>query len=80
MSHAQGQFDIVKLSGSFMPLESCNQNRHSGELRVMLARADGHVFGGGLAGPMMAASSVLVSRSLYCSGICLSQYTWIYHK
>ncbi|THU57392.1 hypothetical protein C4D60_Mb03t03050 [Musa balbisiana] len=56
----EGQFDIVKLSGSFMPLESCNQNRHSGELRVMLARADGHVFGGGLAGPMMAASSVLI--------------------
>ncbi|XP_064954236.1 AT-hook motif nuclear-localized protein 10-like isoform X7 [Musa acuminata AAA Group] len=56
----EGQFDIVKLSGSFMPLESCNQSRHSGELRVMLARADGHVFGGGLAGPMMAASSVLI--------------------
>ncbi|KAJ8501071.1 hypothetical protein OPV22_011623 [Ensete ventricosum] len=56
----EGQFDIVKLSGSFMPLEGCNLSRQCGELRVMLARADGHVFGGGLAGPMMAASSVLI--------------------
>ncbi|RRT40029.1 hypothetical protein BHE74_00020426 [Ensete ventricosum] len=58
-----------------MPLEGCNLSRQCGELRVMLARADGHVFGGGLAGPMMAASSVLVSHSLYRSGICLSQCT-----
>lgn len=63
----QGRFEIISLSGSFMFSEN-NGNRRSGGLSVSLAGPDGQVFGGGVAGMLMAATPVQVSLRLctYC--------------
>ena len=57
----QGSFEILSLSGSFQPSE-IGMNSRTGRLSVTLAGLDGRVFGGGLAGPLTAASPVQVTK------------------
>lgn len=52
----EGRFEIISLSGSFLPSE----NYRTGSLSVSLAGSDGRVLGGNVAGMLMAASPTQV--------------------
>lgn len=56
----EGRFEILSLSGSFLPMESGGTRSRTGGLSVSLAGPDGHVIGGVVAGLLMAASPVQV--------------------
>jgi hypothetical protein len=56
----QGRFEILNLSGSFMPTENQGTRSRAGGMSVSLARTDGRVVGGGVAGVLIAASPVQV--------------------
>ncbi|RZR83672.1 hypothetical protein BHM03_00010348, partial [Ensete ventricosum] len=57
----QGRFELLSLSGSFMPTENGGTGSRSGGLSVSLASPDGRVVGGGVAGLLVAASPVQVT-------------------
>ncbi|KAK4389398.1 AT-hook motif nuclear-localized protein 1 [Sesamum angolense] len=50
-----GRFEILSLSGSFMPSETGGMRNRSGGMSVSLASPDGRVVGGGVAGLLVAA-------------------------
>ncbi|WOL19249.1 AT-hook motif nuclear-localized protein 1-like [Canna indica] len=56
----EGRFELLSLSGSFMPTENGGTRSRSGGLSVSLASPDGRVVGGGVAGQLLAASPVQV--------------------
>ncbi|KAK2407304.1 hypothetical protein P8452_69391 [Trifolium repens] len=56
----EGRFEILNLSGSFMPTENQGTRSRAGGMSVSLARTDGRVVGGGVAGVLIAASPVQV--------------------
>ncbi|KAB2070262.1 hypothetical protein ES319_A08G144300v1 [Gossypium barbadense] len=56
----EGRFEILSLSGSFMPTETQGARSRSGGMSVSLASPDGRVVGGGVAGLLIAASPVQV--------------------
>ncbi|KAL0432809.1 UNVERIFIED_CONTAM: AT-hook motif nuclear-localized protein 10 [Sesamum latifolium] len=56
----EGRFDILSLSGSFMLSEVGGQKSRTGGLSTTLAGPDGRVFGGCVAGLLVAASPVQV--------------------
>ncbi|KAL5539908.1 hypothetical protein UlMin_045086 [Ulmus minor] len=56
----EGRFEILSLSGSFMPTESQGTRSRSGGMSVSLASPDGRVVGGSVAGLLVAASPVQV--------------------
>lgn len=60
----QGRFEILSLSGSFIPTDSGGTKSRTGGMSVSLASPDGRVLGGGLAGLLVAAGPVQVR---YCS-------------
>jgi hypothetical protein len=60
----QGRFEILSLSGSFMPSENGGTKGRSGGMSVSLAGPDGRVVGGGLAGLLVAAGPVQVHYSI----------------
>ncbi|CAL9079091.1 unnamed protein product [Musa textilis] len=56
----EGRFQLLSLSGSFMPTENGGTKSRSGGMSVSLASPDGRVVGGGVAGLLVAASPVQV--------------------
>lgn len=56
----EGRFEILSLSGSFMPSEIGGTRSRSGGMSVSLASPDGRVVGGGVAGLLVAATPVQV--------------------
>ncbi|XP_022147096.1 AT-hook motif nuclear-localized protein 7-like [Momordica charantia] len=56
----EGRFEILSLSGSFMPTENQGTRSRSGGMSVSLASPDGRVVGGGVAGLLVAAGPVQV--------------------
>lgn len=60
----QGRFEILSLSGSYMPTENAGTKSRSGGMSVSLASPDGRVVGGGLAGLLIAAGPVQVTSFL----------------
>lgn len=58
--YMQGRFEILSLSGSFLPQENDGICSRTGGLSVSLAGPDGRVIGGGVAGMLMAAGPVQV--------------------
>ncbi|CAN1842658.1 AT-hook motif nuclear-localized protein 3 [Linum perenne] len=54
----EGRFEILSLSGSFMPTDVGGTKIRSGGMSVSLAGPDGRVVGGGLAGLLIAAGPV----------------------
>lgn len=56
----EGRFEIVSLSGSFVLTEAGGNQERTGGLTVSLARADGSLVGGSVAGLLIAASPVQV--------------------
>jgi len=57
---AQGRFEILSLSGSFLVSENGGHRSRTGGLSVSLAGPDGRVLGGSVAGLLTAASPVQV--------------------
>lgn len=55
----EGRFEIISLSGSFLPCEDNGRSR-AGGFSISLAGSDGKVLGGGVAGMLIAASPVQV--------------------
>ncbi|CAN0908654.1 AT-hook motif nuclear-localized protein 1 [Linum grandiflorum] len=65
----EGRFEILSLSGSFMPSESEEGTRsRTGGMSVSLASPDGRVVGGGIAGLLIAASPVQVVVGSFLAG------------
>ncbi|CAO2820037.1 unnamed protein product [Amaranthus hypochondriacus] len=64
----EGRFEILSLSGSFMPSESGGIRNRSGGMSVSLASPDGRVVGGGVAGLLVAASPVQIVVGSFLSG------------
>ncbi|PHT32718.1 AT-hook motif nuclear-localized protein 10 [Capsicum baccatum] len=65
----EGRFDIVSLSGSFIPSEIGSQQSKKGGFSVSLARSDGRIFGGGVAGLLTVASPVqVIVASFFADG------------
>ncbi|GMH19708.1 hypothetical protein Nepgr_021549 [Nepenthes gracilis] len=64
----EGRFEILSLTGSFMPTDNGIMKSRSGGLSVSLAGPDGRVFGGALAGLLVAASPVQVVLGSFLPG------------
>ncbi|GMJ10947.1 AT-hook motif nuclear-localized protein 1 [Hibiscus trionum] len=64
----EGRFEILSLSGSFMPNESGTTRSRSGGMSVSLASPDGRVVGGGVAGLLVAAGPVQVVVGSFLAG------------
>lgn len=56
----EGRFEILSLSGSFMPTDNQGTRSRSGGMSVSLSSPDGRVVGGGVAGLLVAATPVQV--------------------
>ncbi|KAA3459790.1 AT-hook motif nuclear-localized protein 6-like [Gossypium australe] len=56
----EGHFEILSLSGSYMPTNNGGTKSMSGGMSISLAGPDGRVLGGGLAGLLVAAGPVQV--------------------
>ncbi|XAR66165.1 hypothetical protein NMG60_11012285 [Bertholletia excelsa] len=69
----EGRFEILSLTGSFMPTDNGGTKSRSGGMSVSLAGSDGHVFGGGLAGLLIAARPVQVVVGSFLPGHQLEQ-------
>nr|POE85684.1 at-hook motif nuclear-localized protein 9 [Quercus suber] len=54
----EGRFEILSLSGSYTFVEKGGANRKLAMLSVSLAKPDGRVFGGGIAGALIAAGPI----------------------
>ncbi|XP_073263735.1 AT-hook motif nuclear-localized protein 10 isoform X1 [Populus alba] len=61
----QGRFEILALSGSYLPSENGGQRSRTGGLSVCLSGPDGRVLGGSVAGLLMAAAPVQVVVSSF---------------
>ncbi|GMH08806.1 hypothetical protein Nepgr_010646 [Nepenthes gracilis] len=64
----EGRFEILSLTGSFMQTDNGIVKSRSGGLSVLLAGPDGRVFGGSLAGLLVAASPVQVVLGSFLPG------------
>ncbi|XP_065870916.1 AT-hook motif nuclear-localized protein 6 [Euphorbia lathyris] len=64
----EGRFEILSLSGSFMPTDSGGRKSRSGGMSISLAGPDGRVVGGGLAGFLVAAGPVQVVVGTFLPG------------
>ncbi|CAN1308234.1 AT-hook motif nuclear-localized protein 1 [Linum perenne] len=64
----EGRFEILSLSGSFMPTESQGTRNRSGGMSVSLASPDGRVVGGSVAGLLIAATPVQVVVGSFLPG------------
>ncbi|KAM7523935.1 hypothetical protein LguiA_013837 [Lonicera macranthoides] len=64
----EGRFEILSLSGSFMPMEFGGQRSRTGGLSVSLSGPDGQVLGGVVAGLLIAASPVQVIVGSFTTG------------
>ncbi|XP_050225647.1 AT-hook motif nuclear-localized protein 7-like [Mercurialis annua] len=64
----EGRFEILSLSGSYMPTDSGGTKSRSGGMSVALAGPDGRVVGGGLAGLLIAAGPVQVVVGSFLQG------------
>ncbi|CAA3033809.1 AT-hook motif nuclear-localized protein 1-like isoform X2 [Olea europaea var. sylvestris] len=64
----EGRFDILSLTGLFMPSETGGIRNRSGGMSVSLASPDGRVVGGGVAGLLVAASPVQIVVGSFLAG------------
>ncbi|KAL4373065.1 hypothetical protein AHAS_Ahas05G0044500 [Arachis hypogaea] len=64
----EGRFEILSLSGSFMPNDDGGTRSRSGGMSISLASPDGRVVGGGVAGLLVAASPVQVVVGSFLAG------------
>ncbi|KAK1258520.1 hypothetical protein QJS04_geneDACA014855 [Acorus gramineus] len=56
----EGHYEILSLSGSYLPSETAGAFSRTGGLSICLSGADGDIVGGGVGGPIVAAGPVQV--------------------
>ncbi|KAJ3681889.1 hypothetical protein LUZ60_014462 [Juncus effusus] len=56
----EGRFQIIYMSGSYMMMEEGGSRTRTGDLSIAVSSPEGHVFGGPLAGALVAATTVQV--------------------
>lgn len=71
----EGRFEILSLTGSFMPSETGGMRNRSGGMSVSLASPDGRVVGGGVAGLLVAASPIQIVIGSFLAGNQVEQKT-----
>ncbi|KAJ0970990.1 hypothetical protein J5N97_018949 [Dioscorea zingiberensis] len=71
----EGRFELLSLSGSFMPTDDGGTRSRQGGISVSLASPDGRVVGGSLAGLLVAASPVQVVVGSFIPGYQMEQKT-----
>ncbi|CAN1842660.1 AT-hook motif nuclear-localized protein 3 [Linum perenne] len=76
----EGRFEILSLSGSFMPTDVGGTKIRSGGMSVSLAGPDGRVVGGGLAGLLIAAGPVQAVVGSFLPGHQMEQMKQMKHK
>ncbi|AEE84656.1 AT-hook motif nuclear-localized protein 2 [Arabidopsis thaliana] len=64
----EGRFEILSLSGTFMPSDSDGTRSRTGGMSVSLASPDGRVVGGGVAGLLVAATPIQVVVGTFLGG------------
>ncbi|CAI9288959.1 unnamed protein product [Lactuca saligna] len=64
----EGRFEILSLSGSFIPSENGGIRNRSGGMSVSLSSPDGRVVGGSVAGLLVAASPVQIVVGSFLTG------------
>ncbi|XP_034709243.1 AT-hook motif nuclear-localized protein 5 [Vitis riparia] len=64
----EGRFEILCLSGSYLPAETGGPRNRIGGISVSLCSSDGHVIGGGVGGMLIAASPVQVVACSFVYG------------
>lgn len=64
----EGRFEILSLTGSFIPSDNGLTKSRSGGMSVSLAGPDGRVLGGGLAGMLVAAGPVQIVIGSFLPG------------
>ncbi|KAG2240462.1 hypothetical protein Bca4012_023344 [Brassica carinata] len=64
----EGRFEILSLSGSFMPSDTDGTRSRTGGMTVSLASPDGRVVGGGVAGLLVAATPIQVVVGSFIAG------------
>ncbi|CDY65097.1 BnaAnng20150D [Brassica napus] len=64
----EGHFEILSLTGSFITSETGGIRSRAGGISVSLSGPDGHVFGGGLSGLLLAAGPVQVTVGTFEAG------------
>ncbi|EYU21702.1 hypothetical protein ABFS82_09G087300 [Erythranthe guttata] len=64
----EGRFEILSLTGSFMPSDTSGMRNRTGGMSVSLASPDGRVVGGGVAGLLVAASPVQIVVGSFLAG------------
>ncbi|KAL6349369.1 hypothetical protein AAG906_034025 [Vitis piasezkii] len=64
----EGRFEILCLSGSYLPAETGGPRNRIGGISVSLCSPDGHVIGGGVGGMLIAASPVQVVACSFVYG------------
>ncbi|XP_078441824.1 AT-hook motif nuclear-localized protein 1-like [Wolffia australiana] len=69
----EGRFELLSLSGSFMPTDIGGSRSRSGGMSVSLASPDGRVVGGGVAGLLVAASPVQVVIGSFIPNLQIEQ-------
>ncbi|WMV20320.1 hypothetical protein MTR67_013705 [Solanum verrucosum] len=69
----EGHFEILSLTGSFMPSENGVTKSRSGGMSVSLSGPDGQVMGGGLAGMLVAAGPIQIVVGSFLPGQQLEQ-------
>lgn len=65
----EGRFEILSLTGSFIPSDNGIAKSRSGGMSVSLAGPDGRVLGGGLAGMLVAAEPIQVIIGSFIPGL-----------
>ncbi|KAH7687051.1 AF0104/ALDC/Ptd012-like protein [Dioscorea alata] len=69
----EGRFELLSLSGSFMPTDDGGTRSRHGGISVSLASPDGRVVGGSLAGLLVAAGPVQVVVGSFIPGYQMEQ-------
>ncbi|KAG5616731.1 hypothetical protein H5410_016555 [Solanum commersonii] len=69
----EGHFEILSLTGSFMPSDNGVTKSRSGGMSVSLSGPDGQVMGGGLAGMLVAAGPIQIVVGSFLPGQQLEQ-------
>ncbi|KAL1201667.1 AT-hook motif nuclear-localized protein 2 [Cardamine amara subsp. amara] len=64
----EGRFEILSLSGSFIPCDSDGTQSRTGGMSVSLASPDGRVVGGSVAGLLVAATPIQVVVGSFLDG------------
>ncbi|CAN6851113.1 unnamed protein product [Brassica oleracea] len=64
----EGHFEILSLTGSFITSETGGIRSRAGGMSVSLSGPDGHVFGGGLSGLLLASGPVQVMVGTFEAG------------